>query len=261
MQKQQFNASIGGHAAASVAWEVDGVPGGNGVVGTISAEGLYSPPNAGGTHTVTARIGTDSTATTNASVAVTDLTGVFTGRYDSQRTGQNRQEYALTPATVSPATFGKLFSCPVDGEIYAQPLYVANLAIGDGTHNVVFVATQHNSVYAFDADLIPCRTYWQKTFLKAERFLNLLPGAVTTVPSEDTRNRDITPEIGITGTPVIDPSTNTLYVVARTKERFTLYDRVYDELMGTKDASSRNRVGDFGHFPVLSPVCLSGELA
>src|SRR5206468_4856517 len=104
------------------------------------------------------------------------FTGVFTQRYDAQRTGQNRQETVLTPATVKAATFGKLFACAVDGEIYAQPLYVANFAIAGGTHNVVFVATQNDSVFAFDADASPCVQYWKKSFLG--------PG-VTTVPPAD----------------------------------------------------------------------------
>ena len=189
-QRQHFNTAIGGRAGRAVGWEVDSIPGGNAKVGTINADGVYTAPNTGGTHTVTVRSGTDGTASTSAVVAVTDLAGVFTGRYDSERTGQNRREYALTPTTVSASTFGKLFSCPVDGEVYAQPLYAANLPIAGGTHNVVFVATQHNSVYAFDADETPCRTYWQKSFLKGKTFLNLLPGAVTTVPIEDTGNVD-----------------------------------------------------------------------
>ena len=138
------------------------------------------------------------------------FTGVFTQRYDPQRTGQNRQEFILTPSNVTGSTFGKLFSCAVDGEVYAQPLYVANFAIAGGTHNVVFVATMNDSVFAFDADASPCVQYWQKSFLGT---------GVTTVPPGDTgETSDINTIIGITGTPVIDPATGTLYVVAKTKE-------------------------------------------
>src|SRR5207245_2460867 len=84
-----------------------------------------------------------------------------------------------------------------------------NLSIGGGTHNVVFVATENDSVYAFDADASPCRQYWQKSFLSA---------GVTAVPFADTRASDINKKIGITGTPVIDAASQTLYVVAKTKE-------------------------------------------
>ncbi|TMH48882.1 MAG: pyrrolo-quinoline quinone, partial [Betaproteobacteria bacterium] len=136
--------------------------------------------------------------------------GVFTQRYDPQRTGQNRREFILTPSNVNDSTFGKLFACAVDGEAYAQPLYVANLLIQGGTHNVVFVATMNNSVYAFDADASPCVQYWKKSFLGTD---------VTTVPPGDTgETGDINTIIGITGTPVIDPATGTFYVVAKTKE-------------------------------------------
>jgi outer membrane protein assembly factor BamB len=111
---------------------------------------------------------------------------------------------------VTASTFGKLFSCPIDAEAYAQPLYIANFAIAGGTHNVVLVATQNDSVYAFDADANPCVQYWKKSFLGT---------GITTVPPADTgETGDINTQIGITGTPVIDPATNTLYVVAKTKE-------------------------------------------
>src|SRR5208337_1098994 len=101
----------------------------------------------------------------SASVAVTDLPGVFTYHNDGARGGANTQEYALNASTVSTGTFGKLTSCTVDGAVYAQPLWVPGLSIGGGTHNVVFVATQHDSVFAFDADASPCVMYWQVNLL------------------------------------------------------------------------------------------------
>src|SRR5258708_33308928 len=88
-----------------------------------------------------------------AQVEVTDIPGVFTWRNDNSRSGQNQKEFALTPTTVAWPTFGMLFSCLLDGNAYAQPLYVANLAIpGNGTRHVVFVATEKATVHAFDAD-------------------------------------------------------------------------------------------------------------
>ena len=135
--------------------------------------------------------------------------GVFTYHNDLARTGQNLNETILTPANVNSASFGKKFFDPVDASIYGQPLYVANLAIpGRGTHNVVFVATENDTVYAFDADT-QGPPLWQTS---------LLVNGGTAVPSSDVQCNDLVPLIGVTGTPVIDPTTNTLYVVAKTKE-------------------------------------------
>ena len=89
---------------------------------------------------------------------MTNLAGVLTYHNDLSRDGANTQEYALTTATVGTATFGKLFSCTTDGAIFAQPLWVPGVTIGGVRHNVVIVATQHDSVYAFDADTSPCVT-------------------------------------------------------------------------------------------------------
>src|SRR5262249_52934931 len=125
------------------------------------------------------------------------------------------------PANVNAGNFGKLFSYPVVGYVYAQPLYKANVAIpGRGVHNVLFVATEHDSVYAFDGDNPNPATggglLWQSTLLNP--FLPFTR-SVTPVDSSDIFRGygDIVPEIGITGTPVIDPGTGTLYVVAMTK--------------------------------------------
>ena len=143
---------------------------------------------------------------------------VTTYHNDNARTGQNTNETLLTPASVQ-SQFGKLFTLSVDGSIYAQPLYMSGLQIGGGTHNVVFVATEHDSVYAFDADS-GGNPLWHVSLIN--------PGAgVTTRPSTDTGCDDLTPEIGITGTPVIDPSSKTLYLVAVTKENGTAVQRLH----------------------------------
>jgi hypothetical protein len=150
----------------------------------------------------------DGSKSATATIGVTDLTGVTTYHNDLSRDGVNAHEYALTTANVTKTTFGKLFSCQADGAIYAQPLWVANLGIGGGTHNVVFAATVHDSVYAFDADANPCVTYWHKS---------LLGSGETWLSNNDAGSSDIYPDIGIIGTPVIDPSTSTLYVVTKSK--------------------------------------------
>jgi hypothetical protein len=156
--------------------------------------------------------GSDSTAPSGTPPA-TSYTGTFTYHNHNTRTGQNLNETVLTWANVNQAQFRKLFSYPLDGIAYASPLYVANVLIpGQGGHNVVYVATEHDSVYAFDAAGVSPNPLWKMSFID--------PAAgVTTVPAADTGECcDLAPEIGITGTPVIDQGTGTLYVVAKTKE-------------------------------------------
>ncbi len=201
----QFSASVQ-NSKAVVIWQVNGVPGGDPTVGTVTSSVPYIA-----TYTAPQNISPSSTPFTVTVTAVLQ-TNPPPWRNDNSLTGQNGQETTLTPSTVSPTTFGKLFGCAVDGPIFAQPLYVANVAIpSQGTHNVLYVATEHDSVYAFDADANSCQMLWQVSFLNSAL-------AVTTVPATDISDQtDIVPEIGITGTPVIDPNTATLYVVSKTK--------------------------------------------
>jgi len=152
---------------------------------------------------------------------------VLTWRYDVTHAGQNTQETALTPSNVNVNSFGKLFTLKVDGLTYAQPLYVPGLTMSDGkVHNVLFVATSHDSVYAFDADSnggANANPIWQISLLTAAY------GAATgetTVPYEDNGSPDVG-ENGVTGTPAIDPSTNTMYLVATSKLSGTYYSRLH----------------------------------
>jgi len=242
-QTQQFTATASGGGA--VVWTVDGVAGGNGTVGTIGTSGLFEPGTAPGPHTLVATSVVSPSLSGSAVVAVTDLTGVETYRNDSARDGANTQEYALTPGSVAAGGFGKLFSCAVDGAIYAQPLWVANLAVNGTPRNVVFVATQHDSLYAFDADASPCVQLWSASLIDTGHGGS---SEETTVPSGvpgylvGVGEGDITPEVGVTGTPVIDPVSGTLYVVSKSVNvgANTFYQRLHaiDLASGSEKAGS-----------------------
>ena len=225
-QTQQFTATVRNATNTQVRWKVDNIEGGNTEVGIISEKGLYSPPATAGTHAITATSVEAPTRSATVRVTVKFLSGVLTYRNDNARTGQNLQETVLTTANVNAVSFGKLFSLYVDGFVYAQPLYVANVRIGGQLRNVLYVATEHNSVYAFDTDNLGAGPLWHVSFIDPAN-------GITTVPYQDTASppgytgpgpvlpggcTDLTPEIGITGTPVIDSATDTLFVVAKTKE-------------------------------------------
>jgi hypothetical protein len=142
-------------------------------------------------------------------------TNVLQYHNDNGNTGQNLTETSLTPTNVNSTSFGKLFSTTVDGQVYAQPLVVAgvNITTGSqqGTHDVVYVATEHDSLYAIDANT--GAILWHDTLLPSR-----YGGTVTTVPSSEVNSTILTPEIGITATPVIDPTTNAIYIEEKTKE-------------------------------------------
>lgn len=145
----------------------------------------------------------------NAPPEAEGFAGVLTYHNDNARTGANLHETILTPSNVNAADFGKLFTISLDGDVYAQPLYVPKVAVPlQGVHNIVYAATEHNTVYAIDADDPNGLILWTAHLGEPLR-PDDLPGATCSV---------IVPTLGITGTPVIDAATHTLYVVSRTFE-------------------------------------------
>ncbi len=149
-------------------------------------------------------------------------TAVLTYKNDTFHSGANRNETILTLSNVNPLQFGKRAAFPIDGEAYAQPLFMPNVTIGGSAHNVVFVTTQNDSVYAFDADSTDSSAapLWKTSFLGGAN------NAAAVTPA-DVNCNDTHPLMGILSTPVIDPATSTMYVVAFTKENGTLVDRLH----------------------------------
>jgi hypothetical protein len=216
-QTQQFTAAINGVQSSNVTWSVDGITGGNTTVGTISTSGLYTPPlSATGTHIIEVTNKSITSETAVAFLAASNYAGTYTFKNDSLRTGQNLNEVALTTGNVNQFQFGKVYSYPVSGYTFAQPLYVEGVNIPHvGIRNVVYVATEGDMLYAFDADNTGgtgATPLWQVNFTNSAE-------GITTVPATDVETgTDIPIQIGITATPVIDPSAGTIFVVVRTKE-------------------------------------------
>jgi hypothetical protein len=148
--------------------------------------------------------GTTSTNTGSGGTAAATGTDAVTYHNDNARTGQNLTETVLTPSNVNSSSFGKLANFLVDGKVDAQPLLLTNMSVSGATRNVLYVATEHDSVYAFDAD--SGMILWQ---------MSMLGSGETT--SDDHGCGQVTPEIGITSTPAIDKSGGTIYVVAMSK--------------------------------------------
>ena len=204
---QQFTAIVQGTSDNRVTWSVDGIVGGNTTVGTITASGLYTAPSTLGQHTITATSVPVPTLSANATVTVTNAipgsVAVLTYHNDDVRDGVNTNETILTLSNVNMQQFGKKYAYPVDGQMYAQPLYVPNLPINGLQHNTVFVATENDTVYAFDADGLSNTPLWKKHL---------------GTPPANNDSEGISPILGITSTPVIDSTTGTMYVLTDTQE-------------------------------------------
>jgi outer membrane protein assembly factor BamB len=182
--------------------------------GTLSGSGAGSGTNGGGSTTGGSTSGTGSTGSGGTATGTAAYaTDVLMHHNDLARTGQMLAETTLTLANVNSASFGKIAFLPADGKVDAQPLFVTSLSIGGTPHDVVYVATEHDSVYAYDAT----------TFAQLWK-VSLIGNGET--PSDDFSCPDFTPEIGITSTPVIDRNrgpNGVLYAVAMTKDSSGAY--------------------------------------
>src|SRR6202521_5511316 len=148
--------------------------------------------------------------------------GVLMQHNDNARTGQNLNETILKPTNVNSAKFGKIFSYPVDGQVYAQPLYVPNVTIpGQGVHNVLYVATENDTLYAFDADGLTPNILWQLSFINPSKNITTINCIAVRIVC------NVFPITGITSTPVIDPNTNTIYLLVRTQENNSSVQRLH----------------------------------
>jgi hypothetical protein len=174
-------------------------------------------------------------------------TSVLTQHNDNARTGQNTSETILNTSNVNVSQFGKLFAMPTDDQVYAQPLYVAGVTINGAVHNVVIIATESDSVYAYDADA-------SGTFLWKASMVDVAHGAgtgETALNNAKTINcSDSQTNIGITGTPVIDPTSKTIYVEAKSTDGVNYFHRLHalDLLTGNEKSPG----------PVLIAATVSG---
>jgi fibronectin type 3 domain-containing protein len=197
------------------------------------------------------------------------LSVALTYHVDTASDGANLNETQLTPANVAVGSFGKLYTTPVDGQVYAEPLVDTGVTIAagpntastpgtTGVHDVVFVATENNSLYAIDSSVVGGAVLWQRSFtdITTPGYSGTTPGTninnplgtstfITTVPAGDVNITDINPQIGITGTPVIDPTTNTLYLVVATKETIGGAAHYVQRLHAISIADGTDRVTPF----------------
>ena len=226
-QTATFSVTATGTAPLSYQWQKNG----SNISGAASAS--YTTPattaaDNGSTFQVVVSNSAGNITSAAATLTVTaagNSVSVTTYHYDNARTGQNTNETVLTPLNANSTTFGKLLSQTVDGQVYAQPLYVPNLTIGGAQHNVVFVATENDTVYAFDADSSAgsnANPLWKASMVDTAHGGTSGETAVSIAALQAAINNsicnDLTPLIGITSTPVIDASTGTMYVEAKSQE-------------------------------------------
>jgi hypothetical protein len=216
-QTATFSVTAAGSAPLNYQWEKTG----SAIAGATAASYTTPATVAGDNGSTFMVVVTNSAGTASSAAAKLNVTAgsqpagtdVLTYKNDLSRSGQNLTESILTPANVASSTFGLLRNLPVDGKVDAQPLYVSKLTVAGAQHNVVYAATEHDSVYAFDSDT--GAVLWQVSLLAAGEVLS------------DTHGCDqVVPEIGITSTPVIDRTAGlhgTVFVVAMSKDASSNY--------------------------------------
>jgi hypothetical protein len=214
-QAATFTVVASGTPAPTYQWQKNGANIGGAALTTYSIPATVAG-DSGSTFDVVVTNSAGSVTSSAATLTVNPVTtppsavDVTTYHYDNLRTGQNLKESTLTPAVVNQSKFGKIGSFNVDGHVDAQPLYLSGIAIPNkGTKNVLYVVTEHDSVYAFDADSVSGNTstiLWQRSMLASGE-----------TSSDDRGCGQVTPEIGITSTPVIDRSRNAIYLIAVSK--------------------------------------------
>src|SRR5512146_480783 len=206
-----FSVAATGSTPLSYRWSKNGTAI-SGATGSSYTTPAATSADSGSTFSVVAGTSEGSVTSSNATLTVTTApasgTDVVTYKNHPLRTGQNLTETTLTPSNVNSTTFGLLHNLTVDGKVDAQPLYLSHLSVGGSQHNVVFVATENDSVYAFDADT--GSQVWK---------VSLLPSGESA--SDDQNCSFISPAMGITATPVIDRSAGahgTMFLVAMSKD-------------------------------------------
>nr|MBA2394876.1 hypothetical protein [Ktedonobacteraceae bacterium] len=212
------------------------------ITGTVTAFLVLLINLVGGTGDVFASSSTSSHV--QAMNVAPANTAVTTYKEDTERTGNHSTETILKVNTVNQSTFGKRVTYTTDGQIYAQPLFLPGITIKGAKHNVVYVATEHDSIYAFDADATRAGApLWHTSFINAPR--------VVSPSNTDVACNDMIPENGLSGTPVIDRNTGTLYAVVLTKENSTYVYRLH----ALDIATGREKAGS----PVIIQASVTGK--
>jgi uncharacterized protein YjdB len=220
----------------------------NTAVATIDATGLATGVAAGSTSITASLNGASGKSPITVTGPAGKGTNIATWHVDNNRSGLNQNETTLTPANVAPNTFGKLFSYLVDGYAYAEPLLISNINVGGSVRNVLYIATENDSVYAFDADNYGTGAPLWKT--------SLLQSGETPLTGASVR-----PSQGITSTPVIDPATNTIYLVSAQKSSAGVASYRLSALDITTGASKHSPVTITASLPGTNSTAVGGMVS